>query len=85
MSLPVSDTAPSSLNQTATDQLNDFIVHGQFPAATPPPGLTSNLVDPEWRGWLTYMTAAIAVPMYVALSVFALEQYQSQDADMQTR
>ena len=57
------NTASAPLNQTEQDKFNQLILHGQFPAADPPPGITSNLVNPEYRGWLAYMTACISLPM----------------------
>ena len=68
MSLPTEGIAGASLNQTALDQFNQLVEQGQFPAANPPPGLTSNLIDPEWCGWLAYMTVAISLPMYGSLT-----------------
>ena len=51
------------MNQTEQNAFNELILHGQFPAANPPPGVTSNLVNPEYRGWLAYMTAGISLPV----------------------
>lgn len=70
MSLSTSDTAGTVLNQTALNHFNQLIEQGQFPAANPPPGVTSNLIDPEGRGWLASMTVGIGVPMYGPLAVF---------------
>ncbi len=40
---------------------NDFL--NQAPAAPPPPGSTSHLVDPYSNGYLTYVTIAIITPV----------------------
>lgn len=63
MSVLSNDNAGAPLNQTALDHFNELVEHGQFPAANPPPGVTSNLIDPEWRGWLAYMTAVLSLPV----------------------